>query len=141
MPAAPKDPAMTMGRPTLGPELVDRLDGSDQAKLATRTILATLAGRCTIDDASVALDCDRSYVHVLRYRMLEAMVAAAEPRSPGRPPLPASDPVLSDRLFATEKRLKDAEIALEMERLRTEIVQVFGSRLAPKPKKNRRRRR
>lgn len=126
-----------MGRPILGPDLVDHLDGSDRAKLMTRTILETISGICTVEAAAERLDCDRSYVHALRHRLLGAMLAAAEPRTPGPVPKPAPDPVLSRALMDAEKRLKDAEVALEFERLRTEMVQVFGQRLTPK--KNRRR--
>lgn len=126
-----------MGRPILGPDLVEHLDGSDRAKLVTRTILGTIAGSCTIAQAGERMECNRAYVHVLRQRLLEAMLEAAEPRPPGPVPKPAPDPALTSALCDAEKRLKDAEVALELERLRTEMVQVFGQR--PTPKKNRRR--
>ena len=126
-----------MGRPILGPDLVEHLDGSDRAKLVTRTILETITGSCTIAQAGERMECNRAYVHVLRQRLLEAMLEAAEPRTPGPVPKPAPDPALTSALCDAEKRLKDAEVALELERLRTEMVQVFGQR--PTPEKNRRR--
>jgi hypothetical protein len=126
-----------MGRPILGPDLVDHLNGSDRAKLMTRTILETISGICTIEEAAERLDCDRSYIHALRHRLLGAMLAAAEPRTPGPTPKPPPDPVLTSALCDAEQRLRDAEVALEFERLRTEMVQVFGQR--PTVKKNRRR--
>jgi hypothetical protein len=129
-----------MGRPILGPELVEHATThSDRAKLVTRTILETIAGTCTIAQAGERLACNRAYVHVLRQRLLDAMLDAAEPRTPGPVPKPAPDPVLSSALLDAQKRLKDAEVALELERLRTEMVQVFGQR--PTPKKKRRHRR
>jgi hypothetical protein len=147
MPADPEDLAM-MGRPVLGSALVDRLPGGDRAKLIARTIIDTMGGACTIDDAAQAIGCNRAYVHVLRERLLTAMVTAAEPRPHGPPPKPdpISDPdaAIAAALAAAEARARDAEVACELERCRTELALVLGPRLGlrrEKVKKNRTRKR
>ena len=124
-----------MPRPTTGPALVYRLDGSDAAKRKTDVILATIAGTCTIDDAAEALGMDRSYVFVLRDQILAGAIAAAEPRKsgpkPAAPTLP-NDPAtaaLRAELAAARKQAKDAEITLELERCRLELEAVMGPRL------------
>jgi hypothetical protein len=133
---------MTMGRPILGPALVDRLDGSERAKLIARTMLETIAGTRSIDDAATALDCNRAYIHALRERLLAAMVDAAEPRPHGPPPAPEPDPTLSEALKAAQVQARNAEVALELERCRHELALAFGPRLHhPKQRKKNRRRR
>ncbi len=131
-----QSPRSDMARPTTGPALVHRLAGSDLAKRRTELVLATLAGTCTVEDAAAALEIDRSYLFVLRDQILSGAVAAAEPRTPGPKPL-ASQPdgaaELRSQVIAAEKRAKDAEIALELERVRVELAMVMGPRL----KKNR----
>ena len=129
-----------MGRPVLGSALVDRLPGGDRAKLIARTIIDTLDGACTVDDAAQAIGCNHAYVHALRERLLTAMVTAAEPRPHGPPPKPEADPAVVGALAAAHARMRDAEIALEFERCRTELALVLGPRLGQHRKKNRRRR-
>lgn len=123
---------MTIGRPPLGPALVDTLPGSDRAKHVVRTILETIAGTRTIENAADALDCNRAYVHVLRERLLTATIAAAEPRKPGPKPAPELPPAATAALADAERRAKDAEVALELERARAELALVLGPRLAQK---------
>lgn len=124
-----------LGRPITGPALVERLAGSDRAKLITRTILETISGARTIDSAGSVLDCNGAYVHALRERLLVAAIAAAEPRTPGPKPKPAPEPEVADALRAAEARAKDAEVALELERCRAELALVIGPRLG-RAKKN-----
>lgn len=126
-----------IGRPVTGPALVDRLAGGDRAKLIVRTVLETITGTRTIESAGEVIGCNHAYVHVLRERLLTAMVAAAEPRPHGPPPKPDPDPALADALAEAEARARDARIELEFERCRTELALTLGPRLGRK--KNRRR--
>ena len=130
------------GRPVTGPALIDRLDGSDRAKLIVRTLLETITGARTIDSAAEVLDCNGAYVHALRERLLTATIAAAEPRAHGPAPKPTPDAATVDALAAANARACDAEVALEMERCRVELALVLGPRLGAKgrTKKNGRRR-
>lgn len=124
-----------MARPPTGPALVDTLDGSDRAKRIVRTLLETIAGTRTIDEAAIELDCNRAYVHALRDRLLTATIAAAEPRKSGpKPKAPDTDD--AQRLADAEQRARDAEVALELQRCRTELALVLGPRLR-RTKKNR----
>lgn len=125
-----------IGRPVTGPALVDTLAGSDRAKLIVRTILETISGARTIDDAAATLACNRAYVHALRERLLTATIAAAEPRTPGPKPKAPLPPEVDAQLREAERRLKDAHVALELERSRTELALALGPRLG---KKNRQR--
>jgi hypothetical protein len=120
------------GRPPIGPALVDALPGSDRAKHIVRTLLETISGARTIDDAAEALDCNRAYVHALRERLLIATIAAAEPRTPGpkpKPPLPAE---AATAIAEAHQRARDAQVALELERCRSELALVLGPRLVQK---------
>ena len=130
------------GRPVTGPALIDRLDGSNRAKLIVRTLLETITGTRTIDSAAEVLDCNGAYVHALRERLLTATIAAAEPRAHGPAPKPTPDAATVDALAAANARACDAEVALEMERCRVELALVLGPRLGAKgrTKKNGRRR-
>jgi hypothetical protein len=124
------------GRPVLGPALVDRLAGSERAKLIVRTMLETIAGERTIDSAAQVLDCNGAYIHALRERLLEATIAAAEPRKPG--PKPQATPAPDDGIVFARHETRDAEVALELERCRSELALVLGPRLG-RGKKNRSR--
>ena len=130
-----------MARPPTGPDLVHRLNGSADAKHRAQIILETIAGTRSIEDAGMALDCNTAYVHRLRDQLLDGMIAAAEPRIPGRKPAP---PPTADQqaavLAAALSRASDAEVALELERCRTELALVLGSRLKKNANPKRRRR-
>jgi hypothetical protein len=130
-----------IGRPILGAGLVDRLQGSDRAKLIVRTLLETISGQRTIDEAAKVLDCNGAYVHALRERLLTATIAAAEPRPHGPAPKPEIDAVTREAIDTAEARARDAEVALELERCRSELALVFGPRLSRRAfrKKNRTR--
>lgn len=126
-----------MARPPTGPDLVNRLNGSAGAKHRALVILETIAGSCSVEEAALALECNTAYVHRLRDQLLDGMIAAAEPRTPGRKPAP---PPTADEqaitLAAAYQRASDAEVALELERCRVELALVLG----PRVKKNKRRR-
>jgi len=130
-----------IGRPILGAGLVDRLQGSDRAKLIVRTLLETISGQRTIDEAATILECNGAYIHALRERLLTATIAAAEPRPHGPVPKPAPDEGTRDAIDTAEARARDAEVALELERCRSELALVFGPRLSRRAyrKKNRMR--
>jgi len=137
-----------MARPPTGPTLVDHRPGSDGAKHRARVILETIAGTMSIADAGAALDCNHAYVHRLRDQLLDGLIAAAEPRKPGpKPALVPSlavggdggcdDPAVAAAVAEANRRVSDAEVALELERCRTELALVLGPRI----KKNGRRQR
>lgn len=118
-----------LGRPVTGPTLVDRLPGSDRAKLIVRTILETIGGTRTIDSAAKTLDCNHAYVHALRNRLLAATIAAAEPRTPGPKPQQPSEEEVNAAIAEAAERTNDAQVALELERCRTELSLALGPRI------------
>jgi len=83
---------MQAGRPPLGAELVDRMQGSPQAKKRVQIILQTLAGEMTIPQACEELDIGESRFHDLRKELLQVMVDGAESKPRGRPPGPRKTP-------------------------------------------------
>ncbi len=124
-----------MPRTTAGPALVDALPGSDEARRKAHVLLQTIDGSITIHQAADTLGCDRSFVHVLRRQALEGLVAALEPRTPGPKPKTAQDRLTeqAEALRQAEQRARDAETAMQLERVRVELALGLGSRL----KKNR----
>jgi hypothetical protein len=76
---------MNKGRPPLGPELVEHLDGSDPAKLRLKLILQTLSGSKTVLEASAELGVSESRFHELRSEWLQQSLAPLEPKPLGRP--------------------------------------------------------
>lgn len=120
-----------MPRTTAGPALVDTLPGSDEARRKAHVLLQTIDGSITIHQAADVLGCDRSFVHVLRRQALEGLVAALEPRAPGRKPQSALDLVAdqAEALRQAEVRARDAETALQLERVRTELALGLGPRI------------
>jgi len=111
---------MPAGRPVKGPEMVDDLEGSDEAKRRMRVILETLAGQRTIMDACLELGIGKSAFHELRKRVLQAALTDVEPRPPGRPPA-AAEPGAAEveRLKSENDELRTR---LEVAHVREEIL-------------------
>jgi hypothetical protein len=80
------------GRLPSGPDYIDKLSGSDQARLRAHVILQTLAGQCRVQDACDRLGVRVARFHRLRIVALQAAVDELEPRSAGRPVRPPEDP-------------------------------------------------
>jgi hypothetical protein len=114
---------MPAGRPVKGPEMVEDLDGSDEAKRRMKLILETLAGQRTILDACLELGIGKSAFHELRKRVLQAALMDVEPRPPGRPPLqPDPGAAEVERLKSENERLRTD---LEVAHVREEMPEVF----------------
>jgi hypothetical protein len=112
------------GRHPAGPEYVDRLEGSEEAKQRAKVILQTLVGELRVQEACDELKICEQRFHQLREEMLQAAVARMEARPAGRPPRPAEEPAeeaLQEKLAETEAELRAAqvreEIALAMPKL------------------------
>jgi hypothetical protein len=114
------------GRRPTGPEYVDHLEGSDQAKLRLRVILETIAGTRRVQEACAKLNVCEQRFHQLRETTLTAALAGLEPGKPGRRArtlTPAEQEVqaLEEQLAANELELRTAlarvEIALAVPRV------------------------
>ena len=111
---------MSAGRPVKGPEMVDDLEGSDEAKRRMRVILETLAGQRTIMEACLELGIGKSAFHELRKRVLQAALTDVEPRPAGRPRVEAAPEAAEvERLKSENDRLRTS---LEVAHVREEIL-------------------
>ena len=110
---------MTRGRPPLGAEIVDRLEGSPQAKQRLRVILRTLAGEITIPQACTELGIAESRFHEMRTEILQHTLGDLEPKPPGRPsrtlsPQEAHTAQLQQQVQDLKVDLRAAEIRQEL---------------------------
>lgn len=74
------------GRYPSGPEFVERLEGSEQAKQRLQVLLETLAGSCRVGDACERLGISEQRFDQIRIEALQAAVRGLEPGVAGRPP-------------------------------------------------------
>jgi len=119
------------GRRPVGPEYAEKLAGSDTAKLRTKVILETIAGKCSLKEACQRLGICAQRFHQLREEMLTAAVQALEPGHAGRPahtPTPAEEQVV-----ALEAQLQDKEIELRAAKAREEIALIMPEVKHPSP--------
>ena len=109
---------MARGRPLVGVNLVERLDGSRVQRRQLRILLGTMTGTVTIAQACAELGLGRSRLHQLRWRVLEGGLAALEPQPRGRPPRPMP----SADVAQLQARIDELELALQTMQLRSEIA-------------------
>ena len=110
-----------MARPVLGTELVNRLSGSEEAKVRLKVILETVGGSRTIEDACRELDISRSRFFELRERVLQAAVADLELKPRGRPVEKPDPEALKQRLEALEAEHERLFDELQIAHVREEI--------------------
>jgi hypothetical protein len=114
------------GRRPAGPEIVEQLQGSAQARLRLRVVLETLAGRLRVQEACQQLGVGTVRFHALRQAVLAAALAALEPRPAGRPPRDGGAPAA-----APAGPVEEMAAALEASRLREEVALILAPRDAP----------
>lgn len=119
-----------MSGKTSGADLLNRLEGSDQAKDWGRAILDTLSGATTVIDAVRSLGCKEAYFYRVRSRALQAMLADLEPKTPGRRPAPPDPP--TERVAELEAELLQAKGMLEAASARVTLALGPGSLRRPK---------
>jgi Helix-turn-helix domain len=126
------------GRHPAGPEYVEQLEGSDQAKRRLRIVLETLAGTRGIGEAAELLGITEQRVHQLREEALQAALAELEPKPAGRPrrAAPSEDPtVLRDQLLELEKELRAAKVRESIALVFPELVVKRENQTAAEPEK------
>lgn len=131
----------SVGRKPLATGHVNRLDGSERAKQRMTVILETLRGQMTIPVACQALGVCESRFHALRQHWLQESLELLEPRQPGRPPQPATDPQQVELAHANAElqwRLQQTEVQLDLHR---GLATVTASEAPAKKKCSPRRRR
>ena len=75
------------GRKPIGVQLVERLEGSERAKIRLKAILETLSGERSIPEVCEELGIQESMFHRVRSEVLQTALERLEPRPLGRPPL------------------------------------------------------
>jgi hypothetical protein len=111
--------AMAGGRPPLGAALVERLQGSAQAKRRLRAILQTLRGERTISSACGELNINQAAFFKLRNRWLQDAVESLEPRPRGRPRKeapqdPGQEAALRGEVQRLERELRASHVREEL---------------------------
>jgi hypothetical protein len=106
------------GRTPSGPESVEHLPGSEKAKERVRVILQTMTGALRVQEACAQLDVCEQRIRQLRTAMLEAAIASAEDKPPGRPAQAAE----STEVAALRAQVAELERALQAARLSAEIA-------------------
>jgi hypothetical protein len=105
-----------MARPPKGPSLVDRLEGSEEAKLRFKTILETITGETSVPDACARLGISDTRFYQLRDEALKKGLKSLEPSRRGRPPKEeGADPEEVERLRREAEELR-TELSLEQAR-------------------------
>ena len=107
------------GRHPSGPEFVDKLDGSPEAKERLKVLLETLTGTCRVLEACERLSIKEARFDQLRIEILQGGLNAAERRPAGRPaqaPKPAEidNEQLRERIAQLEAELQAALIRAEL---------------------------
>jgi hypothetical protein len=109
---------MPAGRPPLGAELVDRMDGSSDAKKRVTIMLQTIAGNMTIPQACLELGICESRFHDLRHELLQWMVQGAEAKPRGRPPAEPHDA----RVAQLQQEVQSLKLDLRAAQIREELA-------------------
>lgn len=107
------------GRPTDGPNHVDRLTGPEDRKHRLRVILETLAGAKTVKQACSEIGISEARFHVLRRGALQAALDGLAPGRAGRPP--EADEEVDGDPRALREEIADLRGQLRAAEVRTEI--------------------
>jgi hypothetical protein len=105
------------GRKPLGPEVTDRLTGSDQAKLRVKTVLQTMTGELRVLEACTRLQLSEQRFDELRLEAIQAAIDALEAKPAGRPPRGTGDATvarLRQQVAELEGRLQAALLRAEL---------------------------
>jgi len=105
------------GRHAHGPEYVEHLQGSDDAKRRAKIILETLTGKLRVQEACRKLGICEQRLWQLRQEMLQAAVASLETQPAGRRPAAVEAPeaaALKEQLATLQGELRAAQVREEI---------------------------
>jgi hypothetical protein len=125
---------MSRGRPSLGPALADKIEGSDQAKVRLKVILQTIAAETSVADACKQLGLSEARFHELRQEWLQASCAALEPKPLGRPKETSIEAEVE--MLRLHRENEDLKKHLQAAQIREEIGVAIPHLLKPKPKED-----
>jgi hypothetical protein len=125
---------MTRGRPSTGPELVNKLDGSELAKQRLMLFLQTLSGSVRVPDACATLGISEARFHEQRNEWLQGSVGLLEPKPAGRP---AQQRSAEEQVAAVmEQQINCLKLELQAAQIREEIALVMPHLLQSSTKKS-----
>jgi hypothetical protein len=110
--------------------LVDRREGSEEAKRKARVLLRTFGEELTVIEAGHTLGLNEGRAHLWRERMLQGAVEALEPRPSGRPKVPVEP--RDEEIERLEKENAELRGQLLLERVREELSLIRPLRAAEK---------
>jgi len=110
------------GRYPSGPEYVEQLPGSAEAKRRLQVVLRTMSGAYRVQEACTLLGISRQRFEQLRTKVLRAALTELEPKPGGRPP---AEPSVGAAVTALETKLAETERELRAARLREQIALVL----------------
>jgi hypothetical protein len=108
------------GRRAVGPELAERVAGSEPARRRAKVVLQTLTGELRVQEACAVLGVSEQRFEELRAAAVAGAVASLEPKPVGRPPRPvesadaAEVERLKERVAALEAELQAAAVRLAL---------------------------
>jgi hypothetical protein len=108
------------GRHAIGPELAERLQGSEQARMRMRVVLETIAGKKRVIDACQELGICEQRFETIRQEAIQAGVMELELRPAGRPRKSTSES--DEQLAQLQKRVVELEAQLHAALIRTELA-------------------
>jgi transposase-like protein len=111
-----EEPTMR-GRHAHGPEYVERLQGSADAKRRAKIILQTITGALRVQDACRKLGICEQRLWQLRQEMLQAAVTSLETQPAGRRPTEPEAPevaALKEQVARQQEELRAAQVREEI---------------------------
>jgi len=108
----------------MGPEVVDRLRGSEQAQQRVKAVLQTLSGELRVQEACARLHLSEQRFDELRLEAIQAAIDALETKPAGRPPRAVADAAIA----ALQQRVAELEGQLQAALLRAELAATLSRR-------------
>jgi hypothetical protein len=108
------------GRPAIGPEIAEKLEGSEQARERLRVVLETIAGRKPVQDACQELGICEQLFERIRARAMQAAARSLELKSAGRPRKIRS--AAEGQIAGLQKRIAELEALLQAAEVRAELA-------------------
>lgn len=121
------------GRPPKGSALVEKFNGSEEAKEKLKVIVGTLTGELTMEEACVHLGVGETRLLQMRDEVLQCGLMAVEPKPAGRPPRESSSE--EGRIRELQARVDRLEMELEAAHLRAKLALVMPHVLRELPEK------
>ena len=123
---------MPRGRPPKGAKLVEKLDGSDEAKKRLELVLLTIAGKRDVASACEELGIKKTAFVKIRDKVLQSALQGLEPKPSGRP---RKEPEKPDRVTELEQQVEHLKKELTYAHVREEILTTMPEIYQPQEKK------